>query len=136
MVWFQGCNLACRGCFNPESHDPSAGSEIEVARLVDEILDDATALEGVTISGGEPLQQPEALLALLTGLRGSGLSTLVFSGYRLDEIGRGPVGRACLDQMDLLIAVTDTERCSGPWQSAVAMPNVVAGLPVPSSSSS
>ncbi len=105
VIWFQGCTLACRDCFNPESHVPTAGRDIEVAGLVDEILRDTAAIEGVTISGGEPLQQPEALLALLTGLRGgSGLSTLVFSGYRLEEIGRGPVGRACLDQIDLLVA--------------------------------
>ena len=105
VIWLQGCTLACRGCFNPESHDPRGGESVAVSALVDEILTDAEALEGVSISGGEPFQQAEGLLALLTGLSANtSLSTLVFSGYRLEEIGRNPVGRACLDRIDILVA--------------------------------
>lgn len=105
VVWLQGCTLGCRSCFNPESHDPAGGEPVAVADLVAEILSDAAALEGVTVSGGEPFQQPAALLALLTGLRGGGrLSTLVFSGYDLAQLERQPLGRACLERIDVLVA--------------------------------
>jgi anaerobic ribonucleoside-triphosphate reductase activating protein len=67
------------------------------------------------VSGGEPFQQPEALLDLLQRLDGSGLSRLVFTGYTLDELlsgdailsrvdsGHVPEARRILDHIDLLI---------------------------------
>ena len=57
----------------------------------------------LTLSGGEPLQQPEAALALLRGARALGRSTLVFSGYALDEIRALPLGAALLAEIDVLI---------------------------------
>ena len=105
VIWFQGCTLGCLGCFNPESHDTVAGEAVPVSTIVDEIMANADGLEGLTVSGGEPFQQSEALHALLAGVRsGSTLSTLVFTGYRLDEIGKRPIGRACLDLIDVLVA--------------------------------
>jgi hypothetical protein len=62
------------------------------------------SIEGLTVSGGEPLQQPEALLDLLARVRTAGLSTLLFSGYTLGEIENQSVGRAVLDVVDVLVA--------------------------------
>src|SRR5258706_14960618 len=80
VVWMQGCTLGCPGCFNPTTHDAGGGREVDVADLAAELA--ATAnIEGLTLSGGEPLQQPDAAAALLAAARALGLSTLVFSGY-------------------------------------------------------
>ena len=46
----------------------------------------ARRVEGLSLSGGEPLQQPEPPRALLAAARALGLSTLAFSGYTIDEI--------------------------------------------------
>jgi len=44
--------------------------------------------DGVTISGGEPFDQPEALNELLRGLRGNGAQdVLVYSGYSIEKLG-------------------------------------------------
>ncbi len=105
VIWFQGCSLACPGCFNPLSHDPRDGEVQGVERLFDRIA--ATAgIEGVTLSGGEPFQQPEALLALVQSVRQRlpQLSLLVFSGYTHKEILRLPTGPATLACIDVLIA--------------------------------
>ena len=83
VVWFQGCTLGCPGCFNPATHDSRGGRTVDTRELVTEIRSLGQQIEGVSISGGEPFQQPEALLDLLTGLGDSHLSRLVFSGYRL-----------------------------------------------------
>jgi len=43
--------------------------------------------EGITISGGEPFEQPEALEALLAGLRRqTSVDILVYSGHAIEKI--------------------------------------------------
>ncbi|HEX5059374.1 MAG TPA: 4Fe-4S single cluster domain-containing protein [Kofleriaceae bacterium] len=102
VVWLQGCTLGCPGCFNPTTHDPSSGSETTVAELAAQ-LGATRDIEGLSLSGGEPLQQAEAAAALLDAARALGLSTLVFSGYTIDEIRALPHGPAVLDRLDVLI---------------------------------
>jgi anaerobic ribonucleoside-triphosphate reductase activating protein len=58
---------------------------------------------GLSLSGGEPLQQPEAARALLDAARALGMSTLAFSGYTIDEIRGLPGGPAVLARLDVLI---------------------------------
>ena len=102
VVWFQGCTLGCAGCFNPTTHDAGGGRSIAIDELVGE-LTRARGVEGLSLSGGEPLQQPEAALALLEAARGLGLSTLAFSGYTIDEIRALPGGPDVLARLDVLI---------------------------------
>ena len=76
---------------------------------MDEVFDSLLALqrqiEGVTISGGEPLQQRQPLLALLRRVRQeSSLSVLLFSGFTWTEIQQMPEAPALLNYIDVLIA--------------------------------
>jgi anaerobic ribonucleoside-triphosphate reductase activating protein len=105
VVWFQGCTLGCPGCFNPATHDLGGGRTVTLAELIDELTRAARAgtLEGLSLSGGEPLQQAEAARALLDAARALGLSTLAFSGYTLDEIRDRPGGPEVLARLDVLI---------------------------------
>ena len=57
----------------------------------------------MSLSGGEPLQQAAACVALLDAARARGLSTLAFSGYTLDEIRALPHGPDVLARLDVLI---------------------------------
>lgn len=104
VIWFQGCTLGCPGCFNPATHDPRGGDECDTQTLAAEILAQAARIEGLSVSGGEPFQQPAALLDLLQRLAGTNLSRLVFSGYTLAEIRALPLGPAILQHVDVLIA--------------------------------
>jgi anaerobic ribonucleoside-triphosphate reductase activating protein len=104
VVWFQGCMLGCPGCFNPDTHDPTAGYDWDTENLAAEILSLGTTIEGISLSGGEPFQQPAALLDLLIRVSGSHLSCLIFTGYTLSEIKRLPRGPNILDHCDVLIA--------------------------------
>jgi len=103
VVWFQGCSLGCPGCFNPATHDPDTGRDAAIDELVDELARARAGIEGISLSGGEPLQQPEAARALLDAARGLGLSTLAFSGYTIDEIRALPGGPDVLARLDVLI---------------------------------
>ena len=105
VIWFQGCTLACQGCFNPKTHALNNGITRTVAELVDQLVARSAEISGVTISGGEPLQQPDALRALVSGIRArSELSILLFSGYRRTEFESMSDGPTILGHIDVLIA--------------------------------
>jgi anaerobic ribonucleoside-triphosphate reductase activating protein len=98
----QGCTLGCPGCFNPATHAAGGGREVPVGELAAELA--ATrGIEGLSLSGGEPLQQPAAAAALLDAARAAGLSTLAFSGYAIDEIRALPGGPEVLARLDVLV---------------------------------
>jgi len=99
VIWVQGCTLGCPGCFNPATWPAAGGQEMEIAAIVDAVR--AAGSEGVTVSGGEPFEQPEALLALVTALAGT--SIIVFSGFTRGEIERQPLGPAVLERIDVLV---------------------------------
>ena len=87
-IWFQGCSIRCRSCCSLDTWDFSSSREIDVETLVDWCRDvSGGSLDGVTISGGEPFDQPEGLLVLLKQLHGwrsevaGSLDILVYSGY-------------------------------------------------------
>lgn len=101
VVWMQGCTLGCPGCFNQSTHDARAGREISVDEILAELK--AANVEGLSLSGGEPMQQIDASIALLAGARALGLSTLAFSGYTIEEIRALPRGGEALALLDVLI---------------------------------
>ncbi len=112
VIWVQGCTLGCPGCFNPATHPHAGGELLPVATLFRRIVAAGAAfdasikapIEGVTISGGEPLQQPAPLAALLTRLRNeTSLSLLLFTGYTWAEIHRMSHAAQILACLDVLI---------------------------------
>lgn len=101
VVWMQGCTLGCPGCFNPTTHDAAGGRAVPVAELAAQLA--ASGAEGLSLSGGEPLQQPAAAAALLDAARALGMSTLAFSGYTIEEIRALPGGPEVLARLDVLV---------------------------------
>lgn len=104
VVWFQGCTLACPGCFNPTTHSSRPHHVVAVTELVRDFAARAGEIEGITISGGEPLQQAPGLLKLLQGVRIlTSLSVILFSGYTSSEIASTSLGLEILGHVDVLI---------------------------------
>jgi anaerobic ribonucleoside-triphosphate reductase activating protein len=108
VLWLQGCTLGCPECFNPATHSRSGGELIgldALAERLETLAADSSALEGLTISGGEPLQQRPALGRLLRRLRGSTrLSVVLFSGFAWEEIVAMQGSEQVLEHVDVLIA--------------------------------
>jgi len=92
VVFFQGCSLGCRGCFNPDTH-LFRRVEVAPAEAVETLRDThrKRSLEGIASSGGEPMQQADSLLALLQALQNHApeLSFGMFSGYTERELNEG-----------------------------------------------
>jgi len=100
MIHFQGCTLACPGCFNNLTHSKDGGEEVAISEMISRIPHNC---DGVTISGGEPFLQPEALLELVVELRKLHDSIVVFSGFYLHEIQKITNGSEILQHIDVLI---------------------------------
>ncbi|MEU6664905.1 4Fe-4S single cluster domain-containing protein [Streptomyces sp. NPDC046727] len=115
-IWFQGCTLACAGCMSRHTWDPEAGTRgtvSEVLALWRRALADGA--DGLTVSGGEPLQQAAALAELLAGAarlrdgvrrrEGSAgphpADLLVYTGYEPEELT--PERRTALAGADAVI---------------------------------
>ncbi len=102
VVFMQGCPLRCAYCHNPETRPLSGGTECGTDELLRKIerLRPYIKNGGVTVSGGEPLAQPEFTAALLAALRASGFHTaLDTSGCR----GADEAAAAVLRHTDLVI---------------------------------
>ena len=103
-IWTQGCLLKCEGCFNPDTHSLYGGYEIEIDVLFEQI-NSQNNIEGVSISGGEPLLQTEALEQLLKKIKqNTNLSVLLFSGYTFEQITANQNQKQILKYLDILIA--------------------------------
>jgi anaerobic ribonucleoside-triphosphate reductase activating protein len=105
VIWSQGCTLACPGCFNPETHSPGGpGLVRDPGDLADAVLAEP-GIEGVTLSGGEPLEQPAAVAAFCRQLKArSGLGIVVLTGFTRAEIERDPGRMAAVAGADMVIA--------------------------------
>lgn len=85
-IWFQGCSIRCPGCISADTWSLGLGTTT-VDAIVDAIDSWLTRADGVTISGGEPFDQPAALAQLLKEIRRrSTLDVLVYSGHAYDAI--------------------------------------------------
>lgn len=85
-VWFQGCSIRCAGCWNPDTFESESGKQYDTVELADYLTSLST--DGVTLSGGEPLDQLEACLELAERIRLSGKSVILFSGYSFTQLMR------------------------------------------------
>ncbi|MFF5225130.1 4Fe-4S single cluster domain-containing protein [Dactylosporangium sp. NPDC000521] len=92
-VWFQGCPIACPGCMSRDTWTADGGREVPDAWFGDVWAAASTrGATGLTVSGGEPTEQPEALLALLRAVRSAAVppgadpaDVLVYTGRELED---------------------------------------------------
>lgn len=98
-IWFQGCNIMCDGCCNPELQ-PIIPKHI---MTVQEVLDIAilskneNGIEGVTFLGGEPTLQ-EGVPLLACALAQNELGTILFTGKKIEDLDE-----SFITAMDLII---------------------------------
>lgn len=85
-VWVQGCSIRCPGCISVDTW-ATGHDTIEVESVLESIASWARQADGLTISGGEPFEQIEALVALVEGWRRlSDADVLIFTGYEFSEV--------------------------------------------------
>ena len=85
-LWFQGCSIRCLGCVSVDTWDESAGMT-GITDVLDILATYADEADGLTISGGEPFDQPDALAVVLGHWRSvSQRSVLLFTGHEMASV--------------------------------------------------
>lgn len=104
VVFVQGCKHNCPGCHNPQTHPLDGGFEMSVDELVDK-MEQNRLIEGVTLSGGEPMLQANALTSFARQAKVYGLSVWCYTGYTFEQLlqENDPDRMALLSHVDVLV---------------------------------
>ena len=82
VIFVQGCSHHCKGCHNQQTWDYAGGEHRYVWSIVKELSE---STNNVTISGGEPFDQYEAVCSLVQELSKQGKSIWIYTGNTLSE---------------------------------------------------
>lgn len=103
--WLQGCPFSCPGCVAPSFLPIIPAHQFTIEQLLS-LIAPVDGCEGITISGGEPMLQAEALAALLKIIHSQlDLSIIIYSGYYLNELKRLAVHKPAISQILGLVDV-------------------------------
>lgn len=105
-IFVQGCSHGCPGCHNPESHSPKGGELRSIESVLGGIRSNKL-IAGVTLSGGEPFEQPHACAVLAQQLKADGYNIWTFTGYLYEDLLKmsqaNPDIACLLDNIDVLV---------------------------------
>lgn len=118
-IWFQGCSIQCKGCVSRDTWAFDTAKQTTVEQVVGWLRSlPPESVDGLTISGGEPFDQPDALATLiglvrewfdyLTESDGILRDILCYSGYPYQRLTR--MNPSHLAQLDLVICEPFIER--------------------------
>ncbi len=85
VLFMQGCDIHCKGCQNKSTWNINKGKKIEIDDLVNE-LNKKVFNKKITISGGEPLMQKEALIELVTKLSDLKFDIALYTGHQREDV--------------------------------------------------
>ena len=113
-IWLQGCSIRCPGCISVDTWATGRG-RTTLLEVVDATSEWLAQADGVTISGGEPFDQPDALFQLLRELRKrSTADILVFTGRALEMLPEFATSQGLID-----VLMTDPYRADLPQRLAL-----------------
>jgi anaerobic ribonucleoside-triphosphate reductase activating protein len=103
VLWVRGCSVHCIGCTNRDTWDFSGGTEMTTDEIV-QLLKEANrskGIEALTVSGGEPMDQFDALYDLVKTVKKElpSFDILVFTGRYMEYIKDYSI----LNHLDILV---------------------------------
>lgn len=103
VLFVQGCHHRCKGCHNKHTWDPNDGTEMTVDEIYNMITKTNSFIKKVTISGGEPFDQPQDLLELVKKLKDAKYHIMVYTGFTYEELLDSEISRKILKYIDILV---------------------------------
>lgn len=122
-IWVQGCSIHCPFCLVKDSWNPKLGQKVKIEFLVDEIVAQHD-IEGITITGGEPIDQASGLAMFLEilGQKRPDLSVMIFSGYVYETLVKREDRyiNTVLAHCDILVdgPFLINQRCNDAWRGS------------------
>ena len=128
VVGAQGCQLDCPGCVNQHMRVQKVGDIIPVDTLVKRIeysINSVCPTEGITLIGGEPLNQSPAVAKLLLEISKSfpNFNILLFTGFTRREVARAMENNK---NIEIILGLVDT-LISGRYVEPLRDPSLIAG---------
>ncbi len=106
VIWTQGCSHNCPFCQNPQTHDFQGGCSYDVEEIKKE-LKDLKNQDGITLSGGDPLYQIDAVLEIAKYAKSINLNVWCYTGFTYEEIinlgKKNPKYLELLNYLDVLV---------------------------------
>lgn len=85
-IFFQGCPHHCPGCHNPDTFDFKGGKEVTLD-YIDSVLARNKYIDGVTLSGGDPLASIDSALSVAKLIKEKyHLNLWTFTGYTFQDL--------------------------------------------------
>ena len=85
VFFSQGCRHNCEGCFNPDTHDFNSGEEKDMDELIKDTINNPL-LNGVTFSGGDPLERAGEFAYMAKAFKKVGLNIWCYTGYVFEDV--------------------------------------------------
>lgn len=99
LLFLQGCSIHCKGCINQHLWEFGIGKDITAK----ELLELAKDVGGITLHGGEPLDQSEGLLEIIELFKANGKTVILFTGYKYKELNN-PSQRKAWNMSDMVVS--------------------------------
>ena len=101
-VFVQGCPHRCKGCHNPTTHDFNGGKIMDTENIIKK-FSNSPLINGITLTGGEPLSQIEAVTELAKAAQNHSLSVWCYTGYTYEDLLNNDKINKFLDYVDILV---------------------------------
>lgn len=106
-IWTVGCPHHCMGCANPELWEVGKENDISIDTVIKMIktVHAKHPIDGFTITGGEPFEQPESMQKLVEFLLTVSEDILIYSGFTRKQLQdkKNPAIDYVLDNVAVLI---------------------------------
>lgn len=99
-IYLAGCNHHCQGCHNPQTWDFNNGTETELSEILDIVEEEDF---NVTLTGGDPLYNPETTRILIHEIKRNRRNVWVYTGYTWEEITASPLLLSAIQEADVVV---------------------------------
>lgn len=99
-IYMAGCSHHCKGCHNPDSWNPDGGVQMTLDEIIEVVKEEDF---NVTLTGGDPLMQPEKTAVLARAIKALGKNIWLYTGYTWEEIQESPRLMAALADVDTIV---------------------------------
>lgn len=99
-IYLAGCRHQCPGCHNPQSWDFEAGIEMSIDEVMEVVAEEDF---DVTLTGGDPMYQPELVAELARRVKALGHTTWVYTGFTIEQIQESETMTAALRDVEAVV---------------------------------